>query len=312
MTGSPERRPAPVPASLSDLCTTAARSPPALLPPLLGAAAANPLLLWAGSAAAVAAYAASLDAIGLAGGIGVAAPLAVLAASALSSIAGFAFSAICGAMLLHLLEGPVRIVQILILCSIAIQSLSVWALRRDTDWRALPPFLAGGVLGLPGGVWLLLHLDQAAHARLIGLLLAGYALHMLLRRRPPPPVAPRRQGGPAADALAGLLGGVTGGLAGFPGAFVTIWCGMKGWDKARQRGVYQPFILIMQLLALGAIQAAAPAGSAPGLDAASLACLPAALLGTCCGLAVFRRLDDRQFGTAVALLLLASGLGLVL
>jgi uncharacterized membrane protein YfcA len=259
----------------------------------------------------VAAYAASLDAIGLVGGIGVAAPLAVLAASAASSIAGFAFSAICGAMLLHLLDGPVRIVQILILCSIAIQSLSVWALRRDTDWRALPPFLAGGVLGLPVGVWLLLHLDRGAYARLFGLLLAGYALYMLLRR-PPPVTTPRRQGGPAADALAGLLGGVTGGLAGFPGAFVTIRCGMKGWDKARQRGVYQPFILIMQLLALGAIQAAAPAASAPGLDAAALACVPAALLGTCCGLAVFRRLDDRQFATAVKLLLLVSGLGLVL
>ncbi len=36
---------------------------------------------------------------------------------------------------------------------------------------------------------------------------------------------------------------ITGGLAGFPGAFVTIWCGLKGWDKAHQRGVYQPFIL---------------------------------------------------------------------
>jgi hypothetical protein len=48
--------------------------------------------------------------------------------------------------------------------------------------------------------------------------------------------------------VAGALSGFVarnGGLAEFPGAFVTIWCGLNGWDKARQRGVYQPFILGM-------------------------------------------------------------------
>ena len=33
-------------------------------------------------------------------------------------------------------------------------------------------------------------------------------------------------------------------------AFVTIWCGFKGWTKERQRGIYQPFILIVQLVAI--------------------------------------------------------------
>jgi uncharacterized protein len=47
-----------------------------------------------------------------------------------------------------------------------------------------------------------------------------------------------------------------------------------------------------------------------GLGAAAWALVPAALLGTCCGLAIFRRLNDRQFAFAVNLLLIASGLGL--
>ena len=51
----------------------------------------------------------------------------------------------------------------------------------------------------------------------------------------------------------GSLGGITGPLAALPGAFVAIWCGMRGWDKVVQRSVYQPFILIMQLLTLGAL-----------------------------------------------------------
>ncbi len=92
---------------------------------------------------------------------------------------------------------------------------------------------------------------------------------------------------------------------------MTIWCGMKGWDKARQRGVYQPFILIMQVLALLAIEFVAPVVAAgPGLGAAAWTFIPAALLGTCCGLAIFKRLTDVQFARAVNVLLIASGLGL--
>ena len=102
-----------------------------------------------------------------------------------------------------------------------------------------------------------------------------------------------------------------GGLAAFPSAFVAIWCGTKGWDKDRQRGVYQPFILIMQLLALPLLRCVAPPdAAAPGLTAAAWTAVPAALLGTCCGLAIYRRLTDRQFAAAVNLLLIVSGLGL--
>jgi hypothetical protein len=101
-----------------------------------------------------------------------------------------------------------------------------------------------------------------------------------------------------------------GGLAAFPSAFVAIWCSTKGWDKARQRGVYQPFILIMQVLALLLLQWVAPLGEGPGLSAAAWTFVPAALLGTFCGLAIFRCLSERQFTIAVNLLLILSGLGL--
>ena len=49
-------------------------------------------------------------------------PLAmVLVASAVSSIIGFAFSALCGALLFHVIDSPVYAVQVMIICSIAIQ-----------------------------------------------------------------------------------------------------------------------------------------------------------------------------------------------
>jgi uncharacterized protein len=234
--------------------------------------------------------------------------VAVLLAATVSSIAGFAFSALCGALLFHLLDSPIYVVQVMIVCSIAIQLLSVVALRRSIDWRSLPAFLVGGVLGVPAGAYLLVHLPSGAYRDVIGCLLVLYGGYLLLRL----PTRSLRTGA-LADAGAGFLGGLTGGLAGFPGASVAIWCGLKGWDKARQRGVYQPFILAMQPVSLFVISLMKPMSAASGpLDWKVLAFIPAALLGAWCGLNIFKGLSDRQFAIAVNALLIVSGLGLVL
>jgi uncharacterized protein len=234
--------------------------------------------------------------------------IAVLLASTASSIAGFAFSALCGALLFHVMDSPVYAVQVMIVCSIAIQLFSVAALWRSIDWRSLPIFLIGGVLGVPAGVYLLLHLQSDVYREVIGGLLIAYGGYLLLRW----PTRSLRLG-PLSDACAGFLGGLTGGLAGFPGAFVTIWCGLKGWDKARQRGVYQPFILGMQPITLLVIHLMRPSSStAAQLDWKTLAFIPAALLGAWFGLRIFKQLSDRQFDLAVNSLLILSGVGLVL
>jgi uncharacterized membrane protein YfcA len=234
--------------------------------------------------------------------------IAVFVASTISSIAGFAFSALCGALLFHLMDSPVYAVNVMIVCSIAIQLLSVAALWRSIDWRSLPIFLTGGVLGVPVGVYLLLHLQTGAYRDVIGGLLIAYGGYLLLRS----PARSLRMG-PLSDACAGFLGGITGGLAGFPGASVTIWCGLKGWDKARQRGVYQPFILGMQPVTLIAIYLMRPSSStATQLDWKTLAFVPAALLGAWFGLRIFKRLSDRQFELVVNALLILSGIGLIL
>ena len=234
--------------------------------------------------------------------------IAVFAASTVSSIAGFAFSALCGALLFHLMDSPVYTVQVMIVCSIAIQLISVAALWRAIDWRSLGIFLIGGFLGAPAGVYLLLHLPMTTYRGVIGTLLVVYGSYLLLR-------SPARslRSGPLTDACAGFLGGITGGLAGFPGAFVTIWCGLKGWDKAHQRGVYQPFILTMQPVTLIAIHLMQPASSAQvQLDWKAFVFVPAALLGAWCGLRIFKRLSDRQFELVVNALLILSGIGLIL
>jgi uncharacterized protein len=233
--------------------------------------------------------------------------LAIFIAALVSSVAGFAFSAICGAMLFHLHGDAVVVVQIMMICSVGGQALMIWSLRHDIAWRDLGNFLVGAAVGLPIGVFILLHMQPAIYVHAIGVLLVLYAAYMIARS----PLVIRRQH-PALDAAVGFLGGITGGAAAFPGAFVTIWCGLKGWTKERQRGLYQPFILIVQLAAitLMVLVSLDHRGAKP-FDYSGIAYVPATIVGSVLGLAVFKRLNDRQFALAVNLFLIVSGLSLV-
>ena len=227
----------------------------------------------------------------------------VLLSAFASSIAGFAFSALAGGAFAHLKIDPVHAVQTMVVCSIAIQSYAVWKIRESIRWRALWPMLAAGAATVPSGVWLLLHIDSALYAGGLGVFMTGYAAYLLLRREPRV-----IRGSVWADAFVGALGGVAGGLAGLPGALVTIWCSMRGWDKVQQRAVYQPFILAMQVVTILCLRWQAAAH----IDVAqTLSIVPFALLGAVGGLALFRRISNGQFQLVMSALLAVSGVGLL-
>jgi uncharacterized protein len=227
---------------------------------------------------------------------------AVGLASFLSSIGGFAFAAIGGAMLFHMGDDPVEVVQIMMTCSIANQAKMSWELRRSFDWSSLRWFLIGGIFGLPIGVWLLLNVEKGLYIHALGVFLVVYGGYMFFRR---PFVLCQHI---ACDIAAGFLGGIGGGVMGFPGASVTIWCGTKGWDKNRQRAVFQPFILILQIAALVLISMAS-SGHHLHHDPFSFVYIPAGLTGTALGLAFYQKLSDKQFSRAVNALLIVSGVG---
>jgi len=234
--------------------------------------------------------------------------LAVLLASAVSSIAGFAFSAMAGAMLFHLSPNRVEMVQIMMVCSIANQAMMTLSLRNSIDWREVARFLAGGLLGLPVGVWLLLHADRRLFTAGLGLFLLAYGAYTLFCR-----ARPARARHPALDVLVAFLGGITGGAAAFPAGPVTVWCGLCGWDKARQRSLVQPYILIMQVTALLAINLLGTGAVHPaGFTITDLMFVPAGLAGTWLGMNVFRRMSNAQFALAVNAMLIVSGASFLL
>lgn len=223
----------------------------------------------------------------------------VFGAALVSSVVGFAFSALAGAALLHLYRQPAEAVEIMVLCSIAIQLYCVIAIRRSIRWRLLLPFVAGGAAFVPLGVWLLTVLPGSWFAIGLGGFLVGYGALMAWRR-------PQRIHASAwwLDLCIGALGGITGGLAAFPGAFVTIWCSLRGWDKSVQRAVTQPFILAIQLITLAAMHAQ----SVPvHLDALRIEGMVVALFAAFLGMKVFRSLSNRQFSWVLNSLLIVSG-----
>lgn len=297
--------------TMAEIAAAAVLAVPASIPVYPAAVAPRPvrsLGKWSLAAIGIlllASYATLLAMMGFEGSI---APMIAVAASAgVSSVAGFAFSAVSQAALAPLMNDPVRLVQILMVCSITTQSFAIVSLWRHMDWRRLPFYLAGGALGLPVGVYLLLHLGLVGFHTAIGALLLVYGSYVLLKR----PLVVSWEGWPAEVAV-GFLGGITGGLAAFPGAAITIWCSMKGWDKTRQRGVFQPFILAMQFMALATIALMRPhTGSATAgvytMLSDAIAFVPATVLGSWFGLHIFKKISDQNFRRCLGALLAFSG-----
>jgi uncharacterized protein len=237
----------------------------------------------------------------------VAAVLVVGVAAFVSALAGFAFSAIAAAILFHFRRDHVDVVAALMVCSLANQGLSVWLLRRDIRPKAIAPFVFGGLIGVPIGIRLLLELNPRAFSATFGFLLIAYATYVLVRK-------PFKLTGTGLifDVATGFAGGVIGGMTATPGAVVSIGCALKGWDKTRQRALFQPFTLIMQCAALIALAIFhGQNGSATAIPAFAWVCIPAGLLGTRWGMVLFKRMHDDHFAKAVNLLLIVSGFGLL-
>lgn len=189
--------------------------------------------------------------------------------------------------------------------ALAGQVLGALTVRRGFDGLRLAPFIAGGLLGLPLGLWLLPRLDVPLFRALLGGLLVTWCPLMLLAPR-----LPRiTRGGRLGDAASGLAGGVMGGLGGFTGAIPTLWCTLRGFDKDTQRAVIQNFNLAMLSVTFAAYlwQGIVTPAMLPSLALV----LPAMLVPALIGMRVYIGISEVAFRRIVLLLLTASGVALL-
>ena len=230
----------------------------------------------------------------------------VFAGAVVAGFAGFAFSPVAGAMLLHVLP-PAEAVPLMMVCSIVVQTVNLVALRRNMQWQGSLVPIVGGALGVPPALYLLQHVDASAFRIGFGCLLAAYSAYMLFR--PAMARLPQTDTRRLPHAALGFAGGLLGGLTAMPGAPLTIWCDLKGMPKEQQRGLTQPFIVTMQVVALGMMLARHSLSTQVLVEAAYS--LPALFAGSAAGIAMFGRANDALFRRATLGILFVAGFALV-
>ncbi|HEX9469366.1 MAG TPA: sulfite exporter TauE/SafE family protein [Bradyrhizobium sp.] len=229
---------------------------------------------------------------------------AVFFGAFVSGLAGFAFSAVAGAILLHILP-PMEAVPLMMACSVGVQATNLWALRKNIEWKESVVLIFGGLLGVPVAVWLLHSIDARTFREGFGLVVAIYAGYMLFR----PSLKYLQRMNWGRNALVGFGGGLIGGLTAMPGALPTIWCDMLGVPKNQQRGLVQPFIAAMQISALAVLLARHDLSSKVLIDLAFS--IPALLAGSALGIFAFRNINESTFRRIILIILLFSGAALI-
>lgn len=224
---------------------------------------------------------------------------AFLAAFA-SGLAGFAFALVALSFWLHVVP-PTRAVPCVLAASLLSQMIALWRLRGRLRFDLLWPFVIGGLVGVPIGAAAIVGADTWLLRKAVGAFIVLYAGFMLLQ----PPLPALVHGGRVADGAVGIVAGALGGAAGLSGALMPIWCDLRGWAKDDQRGVYQPFIFVMQAAALGLL------GSIGTVDGETvrlmLFAIPPVVLGVFAGLSVYNRVNTVQFRRILMCVLLVSG-----
>lgn len=229
----------------------------------------------------------------------------IFAGAVVSGFAGFAFSAVAGAILLHVMP-PIEAVPLMMACSIAVQGASLLVLRNSMRWQGSLIYIVGGALGIPPALYLLHHIETWTFRVGFGAFLVIYAAYMLFR---PSTACLQKIQSQFREVVVGFAGGLVGGLTAMPGALPTVWCDLRGLAKDEQRGLVQPFITAMQCVALALLISGD--GFSPKIFVDLAIGLPALAIGTALGIVMFRKVEQAVFRRVTLAILFAGGIALV-
>ena len=221
-----------------------------------------------------------------------------------NGLAGFGTSLFALGWLLQVMP-PREAVAIALACSIATGVPGVWQVRRSINPRRLGVFLVPALAGIPLGLMALDIIDTRILSMFVGAMLLVYGGYFAVRRNLPA-ISGRWL---ALEAGIGFIGGVLGAMAGLSGALPSMWLAMRPWPKGEQRGILQPFNMV--ILGLATVLLALDGGFEAQVLRNLLLALPASAVGAAIGLWLFGRLSDLGYRRLLILLMLVSGLSLL-
>lgn len=233
--------------------------------------------------------------------------IGAMVAGFVQGLSGFAFGLVAMSFWVWTID-PMLAAALVVSGSLLGQLLAAFSVRRGFKPDRLLPFVIGGLLGIPLGVYLLPQLNANLFKVFLGLLLVVWCPLMLLMPKLPALCTPR-VGGRLADGVIGAIGGFMGGIGGFSGVIPTLWCNLRRFDKDEQRAVIQNFNLAMQ-----AVTFATYVGS--GIITRKTLPMfavvaPAMLIPTLLGTRLYLGISEATFRRIVLSLLTLSGIALL-
>jgi uncharacterized membrane protein YfcA len=237
--------------------------------------------------------------------------LGAAAAGFVQGLSGFGFSMVAMSFWVWGIA-PQTAAVLAVFGSLVGQVVASFSVRHPPGWwPALWPFLLGAAVGVPIGVLVLPMLNADAFRLALGGLLAVWCPVMLFADRLPRLLrSPPGTGlGRIADTVVGAIGGFMGGLGGFTGAVPTLWCTLRGMDKAAQRAIVQNFNLAALAVTMLGYTLSQGINSRlwPSMGLVVVALLLPSLIGT----RVYARLSALAFRRVVLSLLSLSGLAML-
>ncbi|WP_334186587.1 sulfite exporter TauE/SafE family protein [Noviherbaspirillum sp.] len=230
--------------------------------------------------------------------------LGAVVAGFVQGLSGFAFGLVAMSFWAWVVD-PKLAAALAVFGALTGQVIAAVTVRRGLNMQTLLPFIAGGLAGVPIGVYVLPHLNIDLFKACLGTLLVVWCPVMLVAHR-----LPRiRAGGRAADGMAGIIGGIMGGIGGFAGAIPTLWCTLRGMEKDTQRSVIQNF----NLATLSVTMATYLFTGVINRDMLPMFAIvaPAILIPSLLGARLYIGISEANFRKLVLSLLTASGIALL-
>ena len=224
-------------------------------------------------------------------------------AGLIQGMTGFAFAIVALSFWAWVLA-PETAAPLTVLGALLGQIATLGAFRRGFEWGRILPFVAGGVFGVPLGVFILHQIDPARFRLGLGVLFTLYGAYGLTVAQAPKV----KLGGRPLDAFVGGVGGVLGGLGGLSGSVPAIWTQLRGWKRDLRRAVMQVYNIAMHCVTL-TIFSQTHALNATSWKLFAITA-PLMLVSNLMGTRVYKRFSERSFARVVLVSILVSGLAL--
>ena len=185
------------------------------------------------------------------------------------------------------------------LVAFTLEGILLLRYRASISLHAIWPLALASVAGIPLGIWALKGLDEAIMVRLLGIVIAGYALYGLVEFKLP------KLDSPLWAVAAGFISGMLGGAYNTAGPPVIIYGHCKRWAPDEFKANLQGFFLDIDALVISGHFLAR--NITPTVWTYYLWALTSIALGIIAGVSLDRLINPTIFRKVVLVLLLVMG-----